>query len=184
MADPRLPSINKVDKSQENLPNEMETDATEDQNTEAVEDNVDPSSLLTLFTQKYPNATRNLREAKHHYQGLKEAQSTENLISQAGFQYAKGLYDVYLQDRSPNNRAALTEFAVALGIPKFAYEIIVHCRNNYKELTSWDREKDIEQRNDEGSEAKVNENQVIFYYQLKYKSTHVHTCIMHVSTLC
>ena len=161
--------VNKVDNSQENVPNEKETAAPENQNTEAIEDNVDPSSLLTSFTQKYPDATRNLREAKDHYRGLKEAQSTDNLISQAGFQHAKGLYDVYLQDRNPNNRAALTEFAVALGIPKFAYDIIVHCRNNYKELTSWDRKKDVEQRNDEGNEAKVNENQVIFYYQSNAK---------------
>ena len=164
---PRLPSVNNADNTQENLPNEKETAATEDQNTEAVEDRVDPSSLLTSFTEKYPDAASILCEAKDHYQGLKEAQSAGNLISQAGFQGAEGLYDVYFQDKNPNIRAPLREFVVALGIPKFTYEVIAHCRNKYKELTTWDREKDVEQRSDEGNEAKVNDNQVILIIKMQ-----------------
>ncbi|KAJ7380757.1 hypothetical protein OS493_007135 [Desmophyllum pertusum] len=49
--------------------------------------------------------------------------------------------------KSPANRAALTEFAVALGIPKLAHEVVVYCRTNYQELTTCDREKLVE---DEG----------------------------------
>ena len=115
-----------------------------DRNSEARDFAVNPTSALALFTEKYPEIAQTLRTTKDHYHALKEAQNDGNLISLAAFQHVKGLYDVYIQDKSPKNRRALTEFAVALGIPKFAYEVIVDSRTKYQDLTTWDREKDAE----------------------------------------
>ncbi|KAL9979634.1 hypothetical protein ACROYT_G017319 [Oculina patagonica] len=138
-----------INNNHENLSNEKKI-ATEDQNTEA-QDNVDPTSLLTIFSEKYPGFVSTLTAVKDHYEALKEARSNGNLISPTAFELVKGLYHVYIKDKSPKNRSALTEFAVALGIPKFAYEIIVDCRIKYQELTTWDRPKDVEERVNEMS---------------------------------
>lgn len=121
-----------------------------DRNIEARDFPVNPNSLLTLFSEKHSGIAPTLRTTKDHYQALKEAQSDGSLISLAAFEHVKGLYNVYVQDKSPKNRSALTEFAVALGIPKFAYEVIVDSRTKYQELTTWDRE-----RNEEGGKGEL-----------------------------
>jgi len=115
-----------------------------DRNSEVRDFPHSPSSALTLFSEKHPEIAPTLRTTKDYYHALKEAQDDGNLISLQAFQHVKGLYNVYVQDKSPKNRSALTEFAVALGIPKFAYEVIVDSRAKYQELTTWDREKDSE----------------------------------------
>ena len=115
-----------------------------DRNSEARDFPVNPTSVLTLYTEKHPEIAPTLRTTKDHYHALKEAQNDGSLISLAAFQHVKGLYNVYFEDKSPTNRCALTEFAVALGIPKFAYEVIVGSRTKYQELTTWDREKDAD----------------------------------------
>jgi len=115
-----------------------------DRNREARDFPVNPTSALTLFSEKYPEIAPTLRTTKDHYHALKEAQNHGNLISLAAFQHVKGLYNVYILDKSPKNRFALTEFAVTLGIPKLAYEIIVDSRTKCQDLTTWDREKDAE----------------------------------------
>ena len=105
----RLNSVN-INNYHENLSEEKEI-ATEVQNAEA---NVDPTSLLTSFSEKYPDIAPTLTATKDHYQAFKEARSDGNLISLAALEHVKGLYNVYIQDKSPKNRLALTEFAVAL----------------------------------------------------------------------
>lgn len=157
----RLNSVN-INSYHENLSEEKEI-ATEVQNAEA-QDNVDPTSLLTSFSEKYPDIAPTLTATKDHYQALKEARSDGNLISLAALEHVKGLYNVYIQDKSPKNRLALTEFAVALGIPKLAYEIIVDCTINYQEITTWDRKEDLERTKGKGTVDEMSvsaEDQVI-----------------------
>ena len=115
-----------------------------DRNSEARDFPVNPTSALTLFSEKHPEIAPILRSTKDHYQALKEAQNDGNLISLEAIQHVEGLSIDYFRDNSPKNRSALTEFAIALGIPKFAYEVIVDSRAKYQELTTWDREKDTE----------------------------------------
>lgn len=115
-----------------------------DRNSEGKDFSVNSTSALALFSEKHPEIAPTLKTTKDHYQALRDAQNDGNLISLAALQHVKGLYDVYIQDKSRKNRCALTEFAVALGIPKFAYEVIVDSRTKYQELTTWDREKDTE----------------------------------------
>ena len=139
----RLTSVNNINDA--GLVNEEDiVTKNPDRNSETRDFPVNATSVLTLFTEKYPEIVPTLRTTKDHYHALKEAQNDGNLISLAAFQHVKGLYDVYIQDKSPKNRRALTEFAVALGIPKFAYEVIVDSRTKYQDLTTWDREKDAE----------------------------------------
>ena len=150
MAGPaRLSSVNNINNA--GLVNEEDiVTKTPDRVSEAKDFPVNPTSALTLFTEKHPEIAPTLRTTKDHYHALLEAQNDGNLISLAAFQHVKGLYDAYVQDKSPKNRCALTEFAVALGIPKFAYEVIVDSRTKYQDLTTWDREKDAE-----GSKAEL-----------------------------
>lgn len=127
-----------------------------DRNSEARDFPLNSTSALTLFTEKHPEMAPTLRTTTDHYHALKEAQNDGNLISLAAFQHVKGLYDVYVQDKSRKNRFALTELAVALGIPNFAYEVIVDSRTKYRDLTTWDREKDAEEgKTDPGVRAEV-----------------------------
>ncbi|XP_020612597.1 uncharacterized protein LOC110050956 isoform X2 [Orbicella faveolata] len=131
-----------------------------DRNREARDFPVNPTSALTLFSEKYPEIAPTLRTTKDHYHALKEAQNHGNLISLAAFQHVKGLYNVYILDKSPKNRFALTEFAVTLGIPKLAYEIIVDSRTKCQDLTTWDREKDAEgSKGDLGLRAEEQESE-------------------------
>ncbi|KAL9979635.1 hypothetical protein ACROYT_G017320 [Oculina patagonica] len=141
-----------INNNHENLSNEKEI-ATEDQNTEAHE-NVDPTSLLTLFSGKYPGFVNTLTATKDHYETLKEARSNGNLISPTALGHVNCLDNVYSQDTNPKRRSALREFTVALGVPKLAHEIIVDCRTNYQELTTWDREGDVQQQESEDVKSK------------------------------
>ena len=116
--------------------------------------NVDPTSTLTLFSERYPEISSTLSATTEHYKALKAAQSDGNLISPTTFDHVKGLYNAYIQDKSPKNRVLLTDFAEALRLPKFAYEVIVYFRTNYEELTSWDRERE-RTKSDEGGVSKI-----------------------------
>ena len=139
----RLSSVNNINDA--GFLNEVDmVTKNPDRNSEENDFPVNSTSTLTLFSEKYPEIAPTLRTTTEHYHALKEAQNDGNMISLASFQHVKGLYSGYVQDKTPKNRCALTEFAVALGIPKFAYEIIVASRTKYQELTTWDREKDAE----------------------------------------
>ena len=130
--------------------------ATEDQKPSVV-----PTSLLTSFSEKYPEITSTLSATNDYCNALKEARHVGKLISPTSLEHVKGLYNVYVQDKSPANRAALTEFAVALGIPKLAHEVV--CRTNYQELTTCDREKLVEDEGEvNGMTESVDNLQVAF----------------------
>ena len=102
----------------------------------------DLSSLLSSFRQKNPEMATILKETKRYYEALKDALDSGNLSSKTTLYQVKGLFNVYFRDKTPKSRTILTEFAVAIGTPKLAYEIIVDCRNNMPQLTTWDREID------------------------------------------
>ena len=107
---------------------------------------VDSDQLLTSFSSKHPATTENLRVTlKDHYESLKDALGNGNLSSQGTLNQVKGLFNVYVKDKSPKNRTTLTEFAVALGVPELASKIIVDRRKDNHELTTWDREVQKEQ---------------------------------------
>ena len=106
----------------------------------ATHSHVDSDQLLTSFSSKNPATTANLRVTKDHYEALKDALDNGNLSSQGTLNQVKGLFNVYFKDKTPKNRTTLAEFAVALGVPKLAYKIIVDRRKDNQELTTWDRE--------------------------------------------
>lgn len=134
----------------------------QDQVTQDGDPSTSSDSLLTSFSEKYPAVVAAFSATNNHYQALKEALDSGNLSSQVTLDHVKGLFNVYIKDKTPKNRAALTEFALAIGIPKLAYEVIIDRRNNNQGLTTWDREIEEEKRK-EGSETSASgENQVAF----------------------
>ena len=58
--------------------------------------------------------------------------------------HMNGLFTLYTKNYKPAKKV-LTDFAVALGIPKLFYDIVVDCRANCQEVTTWDREEEQEQ---------------------------------------
>lgn len=118
-----------------------------------------PSSnvLLTSFSEKYPVVVETLKTIHGHYQALKAALDGANLSSKATLDQVKGLFSVYLKQKEPKNRNAVTEFAVALGVPKLAYEMIIDRRKNCPDLTTWDREEDEEENIQKIMEGSGNE---------------------------
>ena len=92
---------------------------------------------------------------QYHYNALRDALNGGNLSSKATFYHAEGLFCVFFLRKKPKNRTVVTEFAVALGVPKLAYDVIVDRRNNHRELTTWDRE--VENRS---ATVAISENQV------------------------
>ena len=98
-------------------------------------------SLLASFSEQYPAIAPTFSLTREYYQGLKHALDGNKLLSPPSVGYANGLFSVYLTYKKPSNRFALTEFVVALGFPKVAYNVIIECRKNYPELTTWDRDK-------------------------------------------
>ena len=118
-----------------------------------------PSSdvLLASFSEKYPVVVETLKTIHGHYQALKAALDGANLSSKATLDQVKGLFSVYFKQKEPKNRNAVTEFAVALGVPKLAYQMIIDRRNSCPELTTWDREEDEEENIQKIMEGSGNE---------------------------
>lgn len=125
---------------------------------------VESNPLLTSFSEKNPQIEPRLIAAEKHYRALKEALDSGNLTTTAALEHAKALIDVYLKCKKRSNRTVVTDFAIALGMVKLFYEIIVDRRTTLPEVTTWDRKprKEIEKEQDEGNEdTQANdENQV------------------------
>lgn len=110
-------------------------------------------SLLTSFSEQYPAIAQTLTLTREYYQGLKDALDGNKLLSPPSVGCANGLFSVYLIYKKPRNRFALTEFVVALEFPKLAYDVIIECRKNYPEFTTWDRDKkNVKDNKDEETE--------------------------------
>ena len=109
--------------------------------TADVHDNLDPSLTLALFSEKHPEMCPIFTVTTENFQALQAAQNDGIFISPTTLTLAQGLHESYVQIKNPSNRLLLSDFVTALGFPEFAYEIIVQCRINYEELTSWDRER-------------------------------------------
>lgn len=104
-------------------------------------DNLDPSLTLALFSEKHPEMCPIFTVTTENFQALQAAQNDGIFISPTTLTLAQGLHESYVQIKNPSDRVLLSDFVTALGFPEFAYEIIVQCRMNYEELTSWDRER-------------------------------------------
>ena len=118
-------------------------------------------SLLASFSEQYPAIAPTFSLTRGYYQGLKDALDGNKLLSPPSLGYANGLFSVYLTYKKPSNRFALTEFVVALGFPKLAYNVVIECRKNYPELTTWDRVKQNGKDNkDEETEQEQEGNDV------------------------
>ncbi|KAJ7380759.1 hypothetical protein OS493_007137 [Desmophyllum pertusum] len=115
---------------------------------------VESNPLLTSFSEKNPQIEPRLIAAEKHYRALKEALDSGNLTTTAALEHAKALIDVYLKCKKRSNRTVVTDFAIALGMVKLFYEIIVDRRTTLPEVTTWDRKprKEIEKEQDEGNE--------------------------------
>lgn len=146
-----------------NLGDEFERDdavKANDQNLETEDVDSSHSSsdpLLTSFSETYPAIAKILRTTYDHYKALKDALDNGNLISKAALDQAQGLVNVYR--KVTQNKSAFREFVVALGIPKLSYDIVVDCRENYPELTTWDRGK-AKEKEGEDEEDKTEQNNI------------------------
>lgn len=125
--------------------------------TQRPEYSSDLPSLLSSFGEKHPAAASTLKTIYDHYKALEDALNNGNLSSVETLAQVKGLFNVYLKDKTRKNRQALTEFAAALGIPKLAHQIIVDQRSKHQGLTTWDTENDegktIERTEENGTEG-------------------------------
>ena len=116
-------------------------------------DNLDPSLTLALFSEKHPEMCPIFTVTTENFQALQTAQNDGIFISPTTLTLVQGLHESYFQIKNPSDRMVLSDFVTALGFPEFAYEVIVQCRINYEELTSWDRER----QNDITVQGTVNE---------------------------
>ena len=103
-------------------------------------DNLDPSLTLALFSEKHPEMCPIFTVTTENFQALQAAQNDGIFISPTTLTLVQGLHESY-EIKNPSDRMLLSDFVTALGFPEFAYEVIVQCRINYEELTSWDRER-------------------------------------------
>ena len=129
----------------------------EDQITQAQDADDQSIVLLTSFCEKNPKLESDLRAKRDHYQALKEALESGNLATQTALDNVTGLFNLYTKNGKPAKKV-LTDFAVALGIPKLAYDIVVDRRTNCQELTTWDRKEEKEpetERNANETSAKA-----------------------------
>lgn len=115
-------------------------------------DNLDPSLTLALFSEKHPEMCPIFTVTAENFQALQAAQNDGIFISPTTLTLVQGLHESY-EIKNPSDRMLLSDFVTALGFPEFAYEVIVQCRINYEELTSWDRER----QNDITVQGTVNE---------------------------
>ena len=130
------------------------------QKDEDMEQNVDIEStlLLTSFTEKHPEIEPRLKATTKHYHALKEALESGNLMTPMILEHAKSLIDVYSKCRKRSHKTILTDFALALGISKLVYDIIVDRRTNYPEVTIWDRTPRKEQEKEQDNQEEENED--------------------------
>ncbi len=136
--------------------------ATEDQNPQAQDVGDQSTVLLTSFCEKNPKLESDLKAMRDHYQALKEAMEGSNLMTKAAYEHVKGLSKCYTENGKPA-KIVLIDYAVALGIPKLFYNIVVDRQTNCKELTTWDRELEEEKaetKNDANDTSASPENKV------------------------
>ena len=143
-----------------NLGDEIRDDAVKADDQNSVTHDVDSSlsssdPLLTSFSETYPAIAKILRTTYDDYKVLKDALDNGNLISKTTLDQAQGLVSVYR--KVTQNKSTFREFVVALGIPKLSYDIVVDCRENYPELTTWDRGKAKENAGEENETEQNNE---------------------------
>lgn len=119
---------------------------------------VESTLLLASFSEKNPQLEPRLISTKKHYQALKEALDSGNLMTSTVLEHAKALIDVYSKCKKRSNKSLLTDFVVALGISKLVYEIIVDRRTKYPELTTWDRKPRTVQEKEQGNQEDENED--------------------------
>ena len=142
--------------------------ATENSTTQAQDVDDQSTALLTSFCEKNPKLKSDLRATRDHYKALKEALESGSLMTKEALDHMNGLFTLYTKNSNPAKKV-LTDFAVALGIPKLFYDIVVDCRTNCQEVATWDREAEKEQEtNMKLNEASASpENQVGRGGQLK-----------------
>ena len=130
------------------------------QKDEDIAQDVDNEStlLLTSFSEKRPELKPRLQATVKHHHALKDALESGNLMTLMALEHAKALIDVYSKCKKRSNKTILTDFAVALGIPKLFYDIIVDRRTNYPEITTWDRKPRKEQEKEQDNQDEENED--------------------------
>ncbi|XP_078364274.1 uncharacterized protein LOC144648640 [Oculina patagonica] len=119
---------------------------------------VESTLLLTSFSEKNPELEPRLISTKKHHQALKEALDSGNLMISTVLEHAKALIDVYSKCKKRSSKSVLTDFALALGISKLVYEIIVDRRTKYTEVTTWDRKPRTVQEKEQGNQEDENED--------------------------
>lgn len=119
---------------------------------------IESTLLLTSFTEKRPEIEPRLKATMKHYHALKDALESDNLMTSMILEHAKALIDVYSKCKKRSNKTILADFAVALGISKLVYDIIVDRRTNYPEVTTWDRKPRKEQEKEQDNQEEESED--------------------------
>ena len=151
-----------MDKSLLNNPdaNKVETVALPASQTDgniAQDVDIESTLLLASFSEKRPEIETRLKATVKHYHALKDALESGNLMTSMALEHAKALIDVYSRCKKRSNKTILTDFAVALGISKLVYDIMVDRRTNYPEITTWDRKPRKEQEKEQDNQEEENE---------------------------
>ena len=144
---------NLVDESDDAVTAKDQNSVTQD--VDSSHSSSDP--LLTSFSETYPAIAKILRTTYDHYKALKDALDNGNLTSKVALDQTQSLVNVHR--KVTQNKSAFREFVVALGIPKLSYDIVVDCRENYPELTTWDRGK-AKEKEGEDEDDKTEQNNV------------------------
>ena len=82
-------------------------------------------------------------------------------MTEAALEHAKALTDVFLKCWKRSNKTVVTDFALAVGIHKLVYNIIVDRRSNYPEITTWDRNVRKDTEKEEGNQEEANDNTLV-----------------------
>ena len=140
--------------------NNSDANKVASQKDENIAQDVDIEStlLLTSFTEKHPEIEPRLKATMKHYHALKDALDSGNLMTSMVLEHAKALIDVYSKCKKRSNKTVVTDFAVALGISKLVYDVIVDRRTNYPEVTTWDRKPRKEQEKEQENQEEENED--------------------------
>ena len=138
------------------------TDRFSAENKQMTIDVGDEKILISSFCENDPQLETRLSSTNRHYQSLNKAFHDGNLLTEPLLEHAKALIDVYSKCRKRSNKTVVTDFALAVGIHKLVYDIIVDRRSNYPEITTWDRNvrKDTE-KEEQGNQEEANDDTLV-----------------------
>ncbi|RMX38043.1 hypothetical protein pdam_00020147 [Pocillopora damicornis] len=109
------------------------TDRFSAENEQMTKDDGDEKILISSLCENDPQLETRLSSTNRYYQSLNKAFYDGNLLTEPSLEHAKALIDVYSKCRKRSNKTVVTDFALAVGIHKLVYDIIVDRRKEDEE---------------------------------------------------